>query len=85
MEDAPNLSSKSLSQQSKADIEEVVSSKQRATSQIRVEGFEPILEDAKQYHAENPVLEKSFKGEDKVHRESRSRALKRETKTGVSI
>ena len=71
--------------QSKADIGEVVSSKQRATSQIRVQGFEPVLEDTKEYTMENHLLEKSMKGEDKVHRESRSRALKRETKTGVRI
>ena len=74
-----------MSSQTKADIGEVVSSKQRASSQIRVEGFEPILEDAKEFPTGNLVLEKSLKGEDKVHRESRSRALKRETKTGVSI
>ena len=71
--------------QSKADIGEAVLPKQRATSQIRVEGFEPFLEDTKDYSTENISLEKSLKGEDKVHRESRSRALKRETKTGVSI
>jgi len=71
--------------QSKADIGEAVLPKQRATSQIRVEGFEPILEDTKEYSTENISLGKSLKGEDKVHRESRSRALKRETKTGVSI
>merc|ERR1712013_144185 len=82
-EDAPILSSKSLSSQTKADIGEVVSPKQRASSQIRVEGFEPILEDAKEFPTGNLALEKSLKGEDKVHRESRSRALKRETKTGV--
>jgi hypothetical protein len=84
-EDAPNLLSNSLMPQSKADIGEAVLPKQRATSQIRVEGFEPILEDTKDYSTENISLEKSLKGEDKVHRESRSRALKRETKTGVSI
>jgi len=69
--------------QSNADIGEVVSPKQRATSQIRVQGFEPIVEDTKEYTTENLILEKSLKGEDKVHRESRSRALKRETNTGV--
>merc|ERR1712106_650272 len=69
--------------QSNADIGEVVSPKQRATSQIRVQGFEPIVEDTKEYTMENLILEKSLKGEDKVHRESRSRALKRERNTGV--
>ena len=62
-----------------------MTSKQRATSQIRVQGFEPVLEDTKEYTMENYLLEKSMKGEDKVHRESRSRALKRETRTGVRI
>jgi len=79
------LTSKSLIPQSKADIREVESSKKRATSQLRVQGFEPVLEDTKEYTMENLIDEKSIKGEDKVHRESRSRAVKRENKTGVRI
>ena len=79
------MTSKSLIPQSKADIREVESSKKRATSQLRVQGFEPVLEDTKEYTMENLIDEKSIKGEDKVHRESRSRAVKRENKTGVRI
>ena len=79
------MSTKSLISHSNADIGEIESSKKRATSQIRVLGFEPVLEDTKEYTRENLIDEKSVKGEDKVHRESRSRAVKRENKTGVRI
>jgi len=79
------LSDKSLNLESKADIGNTESPKERATSQIRIQGFEPVLEATKEYTTENLIGQKSIKGQDKVHRESRSRALKRETKTGVRI
>merc|ERR1712083_471345 len=55
----------------------------RATSRPRIHGFEPLLEDAEEASSIKIPTIVAQKGEDKVHGERKSRAVKRERHTGV--
>merc|ERR1712083_576494 len=61
----------------------VESLKGRATSRPRIHGFEPLLEDAEEASSIKIPTIVAQKGEDKVHGERKSRAVKRERHTGV--
>ena len=63
----------------------IQSLKGRATSKPRVQGFEPLLEDAKDVSTEGLLVGIAQSCESNVHRESRSRAVKREKHTGVGL
>ena len=63
----------------------VQSMKGRATSKPRVQGFEPLLEDAEDVSTEGLLVGIAETCEGNVHRESRSRAVKREKHTGVGL
>jgi hypothetical protein len=55
----------------------------RATSKPRIQGFEPVVEDIKEVSSEGLLIGMAQQGENKVHRESRSRAVKKEKHTGL--
>ena len=67
-----------------ADIKSTTAEGRRATSQIRVEGFKPLLEESNDYEDTKNLKQKIQKPEKSVHRVSRSRAAKRVTKHGES-
>merc|ERR1712130_710606 len=67
-----------------AEVKSSNSEGKRATSQIRLEGFKPLLEESNEYDDNKDFKQKIVKPEKSVHRVSRSRAAKRVTKHGES-
>merc|ERR1712032_813125 len=62
---------------------QVESLKGRATSRPRIHGFEPLLENTEEVSSDKIPTIVAQKGEDKVHGERKSRAVKRERHTGL--
>ena len=65
----------------KATVKETPNDGKRATSRARQVGYEPFLEKSEEKDVRDL---KACEPQSKIHRESRSRALKREIRHGVS-
>ena len=82
-EDTSNLENAGKKVDDEKGVMKIESAKGRATSKPRVQGYEPLVEDVKEVSSEGLRSGMAQKCEDKIHRESRSRAVKRDQATGV--